>query len=1103
MENLNPSQLFDAHYYATSCGRPYQRDESWLSFFGGIADQIVQRIQPKTVLDAGCALGFLVEALRQRGVEAYGVDVSEYAIGNVHPSIQPYCWAGSVTDPFPQKYDLIVSIEVLEHMPPKEALKAVENFCKFSDDVLFSSTPFDYKEATHFNVQPPEVWSELFARQGLWRDVDFDASFITAWAVRYRRKVAPPPEIVRDYERKFFLLWKENSDLRNLILEMRGELSKGDQDYRSLQSQADELQAQLSQVLESHAQINGQIQAYQAQLTDQAQAFQTQVVDQARQYQAQLEAQAQSFQACLDELEQANEARLEQQAQGFQSHLEQQTQASKEQLEEQVRASQAQLEDQARASQAQLEDRARASQALQDRLAESQANLAQTRAVLEEVLTSRSWRFMQKFQHIRLKLIPRNSRREAVFMALLSKPATQPTALAVPETPRPQIQTIAIEPVLPKPAMVPHQASVDIIVCVHNALDDVKRCLESIVRYTTAPYSLVLVDDGSDAPTQVYLAEFAASQGATLLRNDQARGYTRAANQGLRQSAGAYAVLLNSDTIVSPGWLDRMVACAESDSTIGVVGPLSNTASWQSTPEIFNQDGDWADNPLPPDMTVAEMAALVDRYSGRLYPHIPFLNGFCLMIKRDLIEKIGYFDEDRFGEGYGEENDYSLRAKKSSRLLAVADDVYIFHAQSRSYSHDRRKQLAERANKALVAKYGQEIISRGVEACRFDRVMEGNRARAQAMQRREQAIADGKRLFEGKRLLFILPITEPGGGSHVVFQEAEAMLKMGVDARVLNLEWTRPIMERGYAENNVPVVYLERHALTPTLFPNYDAVIATVFHSVEWMEASPESGKLPVRGYYIQDFEPNFFSPGSPEYRLARDSYTRFPDLVRMTKTDWNFSAVQKNIGVDCAVVGPSLDIDLFRPRRRLLTERSLRLVAMVRPSTPRRNPELTMRLLGEVARRYQDKVEVVVFGCQVDDPGFTKLVTGFPFRHAGFLTRQQVASLFDESDIFVDFSSYQAMGLTAMEAMACGAAVIVPDEGGSHSFAFHEQNALIVDTSSEDACLAALERLILDQPLRSRLQQQAIQDVCQFPPEMAALNILKALFSPKSGQEM
>jgi 2-polyprenyl-3-methyl-5-hydroxy-6-metoxy-1,4-benzoquinol methylase len=83
--NSNP---FDAYYYAHDCGRPYQRDEVWLAFFDHIAQRIIEQSEPKTALDAGCAWGFLVEAFRKRGVEAYGVDISEYAIQNVHPEIQ-------------------------------------------------------------------------------------------------------------------------------------------------------------------------------------------------------------------------------------------------------------------------------------------------------------------------------------------------------------------------------------------------------------------------------------------------------------------------------------------------------------------------------------------------------------------------------------------------------------------------------------------------------------------------------------------------------------------------------------------------------------------------------------------------------------------------------------------------------------------------------------------------------------------------------------------------------------------------------------------------------------------------------------------------------
>ncbi|MGQ9786821.1 MAG: class I SAM-dependent methyltransferase, partial [Anaerolineae bacterium] len=225
MCSCNYAQLYDAYYYAHDCGSPYQRDPHWLAFFGAIADQIVARIAPRTVLDAGCAMGFLVEELRRRGVDCYGVDISEYAIANVHPDIRPFCWVGSICDPFPQRYDLIVCIEILEHVPAAESQKAIANLCQHTDDILFSSTPFDYKEATHLNVQPPEHWAEMFAQHKFFRDVDFDASFILPWAVRFRRRQDPPPRLVREYERRFWRLWKENLELRELSLEMRRQLA--------------------------------------------------------------------------------------------------------------------------------------------------------------------------------------------------------------------------------------------------------------------------------------------------------------------------------------------------------------------------------------------------------------------------------------------------------------------------------------------------------------------------------------------------------------------------------------------------------------------------------------------------------------------------------------------------------------------------------------------------------------------------------------------------------------------------------------------------------------------------------------------------------------
>jgi 2-polyprenyl-3-methyl-5-hydroxy-6-metoxy-1,4-benzoquinol methylase len=240
MQLSETSKLYDQHYYAHGCGPEYKRDDHWLTFFGSIAGKIVASIQPKTVLDAGCAMGFLVEQLRVRGVEAWGMDVSEYAVQNVHESIHDYIWVGSVTEPFPRKYDLITTIEVLEHLPKEASEQAVTNLCQHTEDILFSSSPLDYKEATHFNVQPVEYWAELFAQQGFYRDVDFDASFITPWAARYRRKQETLPRIIRDYERWVWITRKENTDLREQVVANENIIKARDNEVEKLQSSLQE-----------------------------------------------------------------------------------------------------------------------------------------------------------------------------------------------------------------------------------------------------------------------------------------------------------------------------------------------------------------------------------------------------------------------------------------------------------------------------------------------------------------------------------------------------------------------------------------------------------------------------------------------------------------------------------------------------------------------------------------------------------------------------------------------------------------------------------------------------------------------------------------------
>jgi hypothetical protein len=218
--------LYGAYYYRVGCGSPYVRNEGWLGFFAKIAARVVADIHPASVLDAGCAMGFLVEGLRSLGVEAYGIDVSQHAIEQIHENIKPYCAIASVTDPLPRRYDLIVCIEVLEHLQEVDAERAVSSFCEATDQVLFSSTPFDYVEATHFNVRPPDYWAGLFARHSFYRDLDFDGSFLTPWAVLFRKTWQPAHRLVTQYERRLWLLLQEINGSRELTLKQHAELDQ-------------------------------------------------------------------------------------------------------------------------------------------------------------------------------------------------------------------------------------------------------------------------------------------------------------------------------------------------------------------------------------------------------------------------------------------------------------------------------------------------------------------------------------------------------------------------------------------------------------------------------------------------------------------------------------------------------------------------------------------------------------------------------------------------------------------------------------------------------------------------------------------------------------
>lgn len=221
-QDLTPA--YDEFYYRHYDGTSYERSEHWTSFFGGLADVIIERLAPTRTLDAGCAIGMLVEALADRGVDAHGIDVSDYAISQVPETLADRVRVGSLAEPLDGPYDLITSIEVIEHIEEPDLSKALDNLCAATDRLLISSTPYHYDDPTHVTIRQPERWSLEFARRGFVRDLAFDAGFISPWAVLYVRATKPLTEVIEDYDRQYWYDRREIHTTRQGIIGLQDQV---------------------------------------------------------------------------------------------------------------------------------------------------------------------------------------------------------------------------------------------------------------------------------------------------------------------------------------------------------------------------------------------------------------------------------------------------------------------------------------------------------------------------------------------------------------------------------------------------------------------------------------------------------------------------------------------------------------------------------------------------------------------------------------------------------------------------------------------------------------------------------------------------------------
>ncbi|MEO5695286.1 MAG: glycosyltransferase family 2 protein [Usitatibacter sp.] len=251
--------------------------------------------------------------------------------------------------------------------------------------------------------------------------------------------------------------------------------------------------------------------------------------------------------------------------------------------------------------------------------------------------------------------------------------------------------------------------TLDIVVPVYRGEAETRACLQSVFASANRrPIEVVVINDASPEPAISAWLEHLATEGKiTLITHPVNLGFVAGVNAGMALHPTRDVILLNSDTEVGPGWVDRIGAHFGRDATIGTLTPFSNNATICSYPKML------AANAIPLGETAATLdAACAAANAGRTVD-VPTGVGFCMAISRKCLDRVGPFDLERYGAGYGEEVDFCMRAARAGFRNVLAGDVFVRHVGEISFggSGADRRARAQAMVDSLYPEFQQQLAT--------------------------------------------------------------------------------------------------------------------------------------------------------------------------------------------------------------------------------------------------------------------------------------------------------------------------------------------------------------------------------------------------------
>ncbi|MBO4246020.1 MAG: glycosyltransferase [Bacilli bacterium] len=582
----------------------------------------------------------------------------------------------------------------------------------------------------------------------------------------------------------------------------------------------------------------------------------------------------------------------------------------------------------------------------------------------------------------------------------------------------------------------------DVIIPVYKSPEWVKLCVYALFKNTAESVlnKVYLINDCDDPYTTNCLKNLKEKYDnkIELLQNKQNLGFIKTTNRGLKESKADYALLLNTDCLVSKDAIEKMINNIKDDPSIGLICPISSNAA-NLTFDMFE------------GFNYSMMNNLFEsKFKGMMFDACTVV-GNCLLITRDCLDKAGYLDE-AYGMGYGEETDYQFKAMSKGFKAKVCIDTYVFHKSEVSFGTSKEKQERLNKNRELFfSRWGEEYNDLLKKYEKNDPIKYIND---------HLTNEDKKPVLD--TAIYLNGIVQNAGGVHVV---VDMVNYLAINNQNVNIVY------------DIMSTYKEIMLFNPIESNALDNVkiakiMSTVWSSVFSAKKITDSNKCKLLSF-VQGNEV-YFENGS-NYGKVETSY-KLPDSI-LTISNYLKKNLKDTYNVDSTLITNGINVDLLKKDNNNTKVKSITIVM-------RNNAMKGDWLLLEIIRKLDKKCKNLNFNVLYMDEHieFPRIVNNQLVKYLGPLSRADVNKLLQSSDIYIDASLNEGFGLNPIEAMAAGNVCVVSNSFGNSEYMVDGINGFVInDVNNSDEYVNAVMQIINDSKLFSKMLKETKKTLKDF----------------------